>query len=609
MSSKDGDRLQTMRHSASHVLACAVTELFPGARLGIGPATEEGFYYDFDLPRALTSDDLANIEARMVQLIQARLPFVRFTKPVEEALAFMREQGQDYKVELIQDLQQGVTYGEGKEPAAQPGPVEEVTFYRTGNLFVDLCKGPHVEHTGQIGVVKLLSIAGAYWRGDEKRPMLQRIYGVAFDTQEELDGYLRLQEEARERDHRSINKTMQLYAFSPWVGKGLPLLLPKGAAIRRELERFIVDEEIRRGYQHVYTPPLALVSTYETSGHWAHYQEFMYPAFEMDTGSYVLRPANCPHHFAVYAAQPRIYKDLPLRIAEIGDQYRVEKSGELSGLTRVRIMNLNDSHIFVTPDQLESAFLEVLELIKHAYRLLGLHDFWYRLSLHDPADKIKYLHDEEKWNWAESTLRHILISQGEEFEEGIGEAAHYGPKLDVQVPTATGHSETLSTIQLDPFMPGQFRLEYLDADQIKKIPVVLHRGIISSMERMLAFVTEHFKGKFPVWLAPVQVVIIPIADAQRDYAANVAERLRDCRVRVEVDDRSERMNAKIRDAQLQNVPYMLVVGKREAANNSVSVRLRTEENLGEVPVEGFVNMVTTLIRDRSLDLIAENALR
>ncbi len=599
--------VETLRHSTAHVMAAAVLELFPGAKLGIGPAIENGFYYDFDLPCPLTLADLDVIEARMREIIGSNFPFSRLEISMEEAIRYMEEQGQNYKVELLRDLQQGTKPG-STPPGAGSTPPDKVSFYKLGDIFVDLCKGPHLESAGQISAFKLTSLAGAYWRGDEKKPMLQRIYGAAFHSQAELGKYLKLLEEAKERDHRIIGKAMQLFAFSPWTGKGLPLLLPNGAVLRRELERFIVDEEIRRGYQHVYTPSMAPVSTYETSGHWPHYQEFMYPIMEIDDNAYVLRPMTCPHHFAIYATQPRTYRELPMRIAEIASMHRYERSGELLGLSRVRIMNLNDAHIFVTPEQLEEEFVRVLDLIKYVYRLFGLQDFWYRLSLHDPANKTKYLHNEEMWESAESKLRGILKAQGEKFEEKVGEAAHYGPKLDVQVGTATGNYETLSTIQIDFFLPDKFELEYIDKDQSKKRPVVIHRGIISTMERMMAFLIEHYKGRFPVWLSPVQAVVIPITDEQLEYAYNLAQRLRDNCIRVEVDDRSERMNAKIRDAQMQNVPYMLIVGKREVANNMVSVRLCTEKVLGSVSVDSFISMVLCLIRNRSPELVAEEFL-
>ena len=602
------DDLKTLRHSTAHVMATAVLQMFPDAKLGIGPDIEDGFYYDFDLPRSLTPGDLEEIEARMREIVTAKMPFSRFEMSTDEAIAYMQKQGQDYKIEIIQDLQRGTPAG-GASGEAEAVPVDRVSFYRLGDIFVDLCKGPHLENTGEIGAFKLTSIAGAYWRGDEKRPMLQRIYGTAFHSQEEVDEYLRLQQEARERDHRVIGERMELFTISPLIGKGLPLLLPKGAVIRRELERFITDEEIRRGYQHVYTPPMAMVSTYETSGHWPHYQEFMYPIMELDEAAYVLRPMTCPHHFAIYASRPRTYKELPLRIAEIGDMYRYERSGKLLGLSRVRVMNLNDAHIFVTPDQIEEEFIRVLDLIKYTYKLFGLKDYWYRLSLHDPADKDKYVHNEEMWIRAESMLRAILEDRGEKFEEKLGEAAHYGPKLDVQVGTALGNYETLSTIQLDFFLPDRFELEYIDRDQSRKRPVAIHRGIISTMERMMAFLIEEYKGRFPVWLSPVQVVVIPVTDEQLSYAFQIAQRLRDSAIRVEVDDRGERMNAKIRDAQMQYVPYMLIVGKREVASNVVSLRLRTEEVIGTVSVDSFIGMVKHLIQERSPDLIAEGFLK
>jgi threonyl-tRNA synthetase len=580
--------IERMRHSAAHVLAEAVQDLFPGARFAIGPAIEDGFYYDMELPRALTPEDLPAIEERMRASVAAKHPFVHSEWPREKALDYFREHDQPYKVELIEDL---------------PG---ETVGIEVQGPFLDLCRGQHVENTGEIGPFKLMRVAGAYWRGDEKRPMLQRVYGTAWDSQGELDAYLERLEEAKRRDHRRLGRELELFMNSEEIGAGLPLWLPKGATVRRLLEEYILGVERAQGYQHVYTPNLAKLDLYKTSGHWAHYHDTMYPPMEMESGEeLVLRPMNCPHHIQIYKAKMRSYRDLPIRIAELGTMYRLEKSGELAGLSRVRAMTLNDAHIFCTPEQMQPEFVKVVQLIQEVYAVMGFEQYTYRLSLRDPNDKEKFVDNEEMWRSSEEALRQALDSLGLEYYESIGDAAFYGPKLDVQVANTLGKDETISTVQIDFTLPERFELEYIGEDGLPHRPVMIHRGVISTMERFMAFLIENYAGNFPVWLAPVQSVVIPIADRHVEYAEQVAAKLRAAGLRVEVDARSERMNAKVRDAQLQKIPYMLVVGDKEAAANAVSLRLRTNENIGSVPLEEFIAVAARRDRERSMELWPE----
>ncbi|HEV2458224.1 MAG TPA: threonine--tRNA ligase [Ktedonobacterales bacterium] len=578
--------LQRMRHSAAHVMAEAVQDLFPGARFAIGPAIEDGFYYDMELPRPLTPEDLPAIEARMRQSIAADHPFVHSSWPREKALAYFREHDQPYKVEMIEEL-----------PDAEVGIEEQ-------GPFLDLCRGQHVASTGQIGPFKLLRVAGAYWRGDERRPMLQRVYGTAWPSQGELDEYLERLEEAKRRDHRKIGKDLDLFMISEEVGAGLPLWLPKGATVRRLLEDYIVGVEKAQGYQHVYTPHLAKLDLYKRSGHWQHYHDTMYPPMEMESGEeLVLRPMNCPHHIQIYKAKMRSYRDLPIRIAELGTMYRLEKSGELAGLSRVRAMTLNDAHIFCTPEQMLSEFVNVVKLIQQTYRVMGFEQYSYRLSLRDPHDKVKFVDNETMWQQSEAALRQALDQLGLDYYVGIGDAAFYGPKLDVQVANVLGKDETISTVQLDFWLPQCFELEYIGEDGQPHRPVMIHRGVLSTMERFMAFLIENYAGNFPVWLAPVQAVVIPISDEKHGaYARQVLDRLQGAGLRAEVDLRRERMNAKVRDAQLQKVPYMLVVGDKEAAAGTVSLRLRTNETVGAVPLDEFVSVAKRLNDDKSHEL-------
>ena len=578
--------LQRMRHSAAHVMAEAVQDLFPDARFAIGPAIEDGFYYDMELSRPITAEDFPAIEERMRASIAANYPFEQSRWPREKALAYFREHNQPFKIEIIENL-----------------PDAELGIYQQGP-FLDLCRGPHVARTGEIGVVKLMSVAGAYWRGDEHRPMLQRLYGTAWFTQDELDAYLERLEEAKRRDHRKLGKDLDLFMISEEVGKGLPLWLPKGATVRRLLEDYILGVERDAGCQHVYTPNLARLDLYKTSGHWAHYHDSMYPPMEMENGEeLVLRPMNCPHHIMIYKAKLRSYRDLPVRLAELGTMYRLEKSGELAGLSRVRAMTLNDSHTFCTREQMLGEFIGAVKMIQQAYGVMGFEQYSYRLSLRDPNDKTKFEDNEVMWTESEAALRQALDTLGLDYYEGIGDAAFYGPKLDVQVTNVLGKDETISTVQIDFTLPEKFDLEYIGEDGEPHRPVLLHRGVLSTMERFMAFLIENYAGAFPVWLSPVQAVVIPIADEKHgDYAQQVAQRLRAAGLRVEVDMRKERMNAKVRDAQLQKVPYMLVVGDKEREAEAVAVRLRTNENIGAVPLSEFLAVAGRLNAERSREL-------
>jgi threonyl-tRNA synthetase len=570
LTAKDPDSLQVFRHSAAHLLAAAVLELYPDVKLGIGPPIETGFFYEFVRKEPFTQDDLEKIEAKMHELAAKDFPNERKLIPKPEALELYRKSNQEFKCELVE------------EKATEP----MVSFYSTGK-FIDFCRGPHIPSTGRIKAFKLMSVAGAYWKGQESNPQMQRIYGACFIDQKELDEYLHKLEEAKRRDHRRIGKELGLFTVSDQVGSGLPLWLPKGATIRRLLEEYILEKERRAGYQHVYTPDLAKVDLYVRSGHWAHYHEDMFPAMDMETEQLVLRPMNCPHHILVYESKKHSYRDLPVRIAELGTMYRYERSGVLSGLSRVRVMTLNDAHIFCTPEQIKEEFAGVMRLVEQAYRDLGITQYTYRLSLRDKLHSEKYVDNDAMWDLAERMLHEAMDSLQLPYTEAPGEAAFYGPKLDIQLADVMGHQETYSTIQIDFHLPNQFELGYIGADGQTHRPVMIHRGVISTMERMTSYLIELYAGAFPVWLAPVQAVVLPITERQNDYAKQVLERLLDAGARVELDDRNEKLQAKIRDAQLQKVPYMLVVGGKEAEAGTVSVRHRSRGDLGPRPLEQF----------------------
>jgi threonyl-tRNA synthetase len=570
LTAKDPDSLQVFRHSAAHLLAAAVLELYPDVKLGIGPPIDTGFFYEFVRKEPFTQDDLEKIEAKMHELAAKDFPNERKLIPKPEALELYRKSNQEFKCELVE------------EKATEP----MVSFYTTGK-FIDFCRGPHIPSTGRIKAFKLMSVAGAYWKGQESNPQMQRIYGACFIDQKELDEYLHKLEEAKRRDHRRIGKELGLFTVSDQVGSGLPLWLPKGATIRRLLEEYILEKERRAGYQHVYTPDLAKVDLYVRSGHWAHYHEDMFPAMDMETEQLVLRPMNCPHHILVYESKKHSYRDLPVRIAELGTMYRYERSGVLSGLSRVRVMTLNDAHIFCTPEQIKEEFAGVMRLVEQAYRDLGITQYTYRLSLRDKLHSEKYVDNDAMWDLAERMLHEAMDSLNLPYSEAPGEAAFYGPKLDIQLADVMGHQETYSTIQIDFHLPNQFELGYIGADGQQHRPVMIHRGVISTMERMTSYLIELYAGAFPVWLAPVQAVVLPITERQNEYAKQVLAKLLDAGARVELDDRNEKLQAKIRDAQLQKVPYMLVIGGKEAEAGTVSVRHRSKGDLGPRPLEQF----------------------
>ena len=549
------EALEVLRHSTAHLMAQALKRLYGDAKFGVGPVVEGGFYYDFDMDEKVSSDDFEKIEKTMKQIVNENYKIERKVVSRDEAKEFFKDD--PYKLELIDAIPED----------------ESVTLYSQGE-FTDLCRGVHVPSTSKIKEFKLLSTAGAYWRGDSNNKMLQRIYGTAFFDKKDLKAHLQMLEERRERDHRKIGKDLELFTNSQLVGAGLPLWLPNGATIRREIERYIVDKEVSMGYDHVYTPVLANVDLYKTSGHWDHYQDDMFPPMKLDeTEEMVLRPMNCPHHMMIYNNKPHSYRELPIRIAELGTMHRYEASGAVSGLQRVRGMTLNDSHIFVRPDQIKEEFKRVVNMIQEVYEDFGFKDYTFRLSYRDPEDKEKYMDDDEMWNKAESMLKEAVDEMGLPYVEAIGEAAFYGPKLDVQVKTAMGKEETLSTAQLDFLLPERFELTYIGSDGEQHRPVVIHRGVVSTMERFVAFLTEETKGAFPTWLAPKQVEIIPVnVDLHYDYARQLQDELKSQGVRVEIDDRNEKMGYKIREAQMQKIPYQIVVGDKEVENNEVNVR-------------------------------------
>ncbi|KHD84408.1 threonine--tRNA ligase [Bacillus ginsengihumi] len=564
------DALGILRHSTAHLMAQAVRRIFGNVKLGVGPVIENGFFYDMDLEESITPEDLPKIEKEMKKIVNENLEVVR--KVVTRAEAKQLFADDEYKQELIDAIPEE----------------EKVTIYEQGEFF-DLCRGVHVPSTGKIKEFKLLSIAGAYWRGDSNNKMMQRVYGTAFFKKEDLDAHLKFLEEAKERDHRKIGKELQLFTNSQKVGQGLPLWLPKGATIRRTIERYIVDKEERLGYNHVYTPVLGSVELYKTSGHWDHYHEDMFPVMEMDNEQLVLRPMNCPHHMMIYKNAIHSYRELPIRIAELGTMHRYEMSGALSGLQRVRGMTLNDAHIFVRPDQIKEEFKRVVQLILAVYEDFDIKEYSFRLSYRDPNNTEKYFDDDEMWNKAQSMLKETMDELELDYYEAEGEAAFYGPKLDVQVRTALGKDETLSTVQLDFLLPERFDLTYVGEDGKPHRPVVIHRGVVSTMERFVAFLIEEYKGAFPTWLAPVQVEVIPVSpDAHHDYAKQIQEQLQAEGFRVEVDDRDEKMGYKIREAQIQKIPYALVVGDNEVNAQAVNVRKYGEKNSETIPFAEFL---------------------
>ena len=575
---------RTYWHTCSHVLAQAVKRLYPEVKLTIGPSIENGFYYDFYAPFSFTQEQLDALEAEMRKICKEKLKLERFELPRAEAVRFMEEKDEPFKVELIHDLPEDAV----------------ISFYRQGE-FTDLCAGPHLDSTGRIkgNAIKLLACNASYWRGDAKRESLQRIYGIAFPKKEELDEYLRRLEEAKLRDHRKIGRDLQLFMTDDLVGRGLPMFLPKGYTLWQQLENYIRDKERRLGYLHVLTPCIGTVNLYRTSGHWDHYQQNMFPAMEVDDESYVLRPMNCPHHMRIYANRAHSYRDLPIRIGEIAHDFRYEASGTLKGIERGRHFCQNDAHLFVTPEQIKEEFAKVCDLIFEAYQDFGITDYRCVLSLRDPADKEKYHDDDEMWNKAETALREVLTDLKIDFTEEIGEAAFYGPKLDVNVRPAVGAEYTLSTCQLDFCLPARFHLTYVDSDGAEKTPVVLHRAILGSLDRFMAYLIEETMGAFPTWLAPVQVKMLTVTDRADAYAAQVAARLEDAGFRVEVDDRNEKIGRKIRDAQMEKVPYMVVVGDRDMENGTVSPRHRSDGDLGAMTLDEFAARLGDEVRSKS----------
>ncbi|MBJ7993748.1 threonine--tRNA ligase [Bacillus mycoides] len=575
LDSEDG--LYILRHSTAHLLAQALKRLYKDVKLelGIGPVIENGFYYDIDMEEAITVEDFKKIEKEMQKIVNENLEIVRHEVPRAEAHRRFEEIGDELKLDLINDLPEDAV----------------ISIYEQGEFF-DLCRGVHLPSTGKIKVFKLLSVAGAYWRGDSNNKMLQRIYGTAFVKKAELDEHLRMLEEAKERDHRKLGKELKLFTNSQKVGQGLPLWLPKGATIRRIIERYIVDKEASLGYDHVYTPVLGSRELYETSGHWNHYRDGMFPSMEMDNEELVLRPMNCPHHMMVYKNDIHSYRELPIRIAELGTMHRYEMSGALSGLQRVRGMTLNDAHIFVRPDQIKEELKRVVNLTLEVYKDFGLENYSFRLSYRDPADTKKYYADDEMWEKAQGMLKEAMDEMGLDYYEAEGEAAFYGPKLDVQVRTALGKDETLSTVQLDFLLPERFELTYVGEDGKQHRPVVIHRGVVSTMERFVAFLIEEYKGAFPTWLAPVQAQVIPVSpQVHLDYAKKVQDELRRAGIRVELDTREEKIGYKIREAQMQKIPYMLVVGDNEVTENGVNVRKYGEQKSETIALDAFVDMI------------------
>ena len=562
-------------HTTSHIMAQAIKRLFPEVKLAIGPAIDEGFYYDFDTEKPFTDEDKEKIEQEMKKIIKEDLAIERFSLPKKEALELMKDE--PYKQELINDLKDG----------------EEISFYKQGE-FTDLCAGPHLMSTGKVKSIKILNSSGAYWRGSEKNKMLQRIYAISFPKASLLEEHMHLLEEAKERDHRKIGKELKLFMTHKLVGSGLPMYLPKGATIRRTLERYIQDKEIALGYSHVYTPSLANVELYKTSGHWDHYKDDMFPAMKMDTEEMVLRPMNCPHHMLIYKNELHSYKELPIKIGELAHDFRYENSGAVCGLERVRQMCQNDAHLFVRPDQIKEEVGRVLNLIFEVYlKDFGFprESFSFRLSLRDKNNKEKYIDNDAMWETAESQLRDILKELNIDFYEAEGEAAFYGPKIDIQIKTALNHDVTIPTCQLDFALPERVDLTYIGEDGKEHRPVVIHRAILGSSDRFISFLIEETKGAFPTWLAPVQVKLLPISDSQVEYCQKIKSELMKNKVRVELDDRNEKIGYKIREAQLEKVPYMLVIGDKEVEANTVSVRSRKEGDIGAIKVEEFISKI------------------
>jgi len=577
------EELHVLRHTAAHIMAQAIKRLFPEADFAYGPATQNGFYYDVDLgDTKLQPEDLEKIEKEMKKICKENLPIKSFVLNREDSRKLMEERGEKYKLEHMEDL----------------ADETEFSFYQQGE-YVDMCLGPHLTYTKALKAFKVTQQSGAYWKNDSENKMLTRINGVAFRSAEELAEWEKQQAEARERDHRKIGKEMQLFMTDDLVGRGLPMFLPNGYTVWEELENYIRTKERKLGYQHVLTPCVGTVDLYKTSGHWDHYKDNMFPAMELEGEAYVLRPMNCPHHMRIFANRPRSYRNLPLRIGEIAHDFRYESSGTLKGIERGRHFCQNDAHLFVTPEQIKDEVASVCSLIFDVYKDFGITDYRCVLSLRDPADTKKYHQDDEMWNTAENALREVLREIGIDFTEEIGEAAFYGPKLDVNVKPAVGAEYTLSTCQLDFCLPAKFDLRYIDRDGTEKCPVVIHRAILGSLDRFMAYIIEETKGRFPLWLAPMQVKVLPVSEKTLDYARGVYDALEDAGIRVVLDESNEKIGYKIRLAQQEDrVPYMLVIGAREAEGNTVAVRTRAGEDLGAMSLEDFLAKVKTEIKEK-----------
>ncbi|EKD67923.1 MAG: hypothetical protein ACD_48C00152G0009 [uncultured bacterium] len=576
--SKGEQELWALRHTAEHVLHTALQNLYPTLKKAMGPATADGFYHDFDLGDKVSEEDFPKIEKEMQRIIDADYPMIQKIVSVSHARELFKNN--PYKLEWVDGIEKRK---------------EKVSIFSIGDIDTDLCSGPHTKSTGAIKAFELLSVAGAYWHGDEKNKMLTRVYGTAFSSKKELDDYLDLLEEAKKRDHRKLGKDLGLFVFADLVGKGLPMLTAKGATIRRELERFIVDEEIKRGYQHVITPPLAKVDLYKTSGHYPYYKNTMYPPMIVDDEELILRPMTCPHHFMLYKSEPHSYRELPIRLAELSPQFRYEKSGELTGLMRVRMFCLADAHIISQVENAKEEIKKVLELIDFVNLTLGMvkgKDYRYRLSLGDRNDTKKYYKDDASWDHAEQVLRDVLVDLKAPFFEAPNEAAFYGPKIDIQIKNVSGHEETAFTVQYDFVMPKRFQLTYVDTDGKEKEPVVIHRSSIGAFERTMAFLIEKYAGALPLWLSPIQLSIIPIGERHVGAARKVMEEMKTAGIRVELNDKNEPMGAKIRSATLQKIPYMAIIGDREIADNTVSVRTRSGEDLKAIGLLDFINRLS-----------------
>ena len=579
---KENERLDKLNHSCAHLLAQAVQHLYPQAKFWVGPSIEEGFYYDIDLGDVtLTEEDLPTIEREMKKCSKSAKNIIRRELTKEEALEMFKEDS--YKMDLISRMDENENV---------------ITCYSQGD-FTDLCRGPHVDNTKEIKYFKLLKVSGAYWKGDAKNKMLQRIYGIAFDTEEDLNAHLEALEEAKQRDHRKLGKDLGIFMFADLVGKGLPMWLPNGFIVRRTLVDYITDKEISLGYKHVMTPSLGNVDLYKTSGHWDHYKDDMFPAMELDDEAYVLRPMNCPHHMMMFKNELHSYKDLPLKIAEIANDFRYEASGAVCGIERTRAFTQNDSHIFCRPDQIKEQFKSVINLILDVYKDFGFKDYKFRLSLRDKNDTEKYFGNDELWEKSEKALREVLSEVDAEFYEAEGEAAFYGPKLDVQVKSAIGHDVTLSTVQLDYQLPERFELTYIDENGEKARPVVIHRAILGSLDRFIAFLLEETKGAFPTWLAPVQVKVIPVnTEYQGEYAKEITEILKKNNIRVELDDRNEKLGYRLREAQTMKIPYTLVLGDNEKDNRLISYRLFSSKDTTTVTIDEYIELLKTEINNK-----------